>query len=380
MPYIKELEIKDFQSHKVSKLEFSPGLNCIIGSSNQGKSSIIRALSFFIYGYPWKESFIRYGEQESSLSVILDTGNKISRIKGSKVNKYICGKEVYDSFGKDLPIEVVRQINMSEVAIDVDKTINLNVSYQLDPLFLLNENGTIKAKMLNKLSGLHIIDAVLRDLNKDIRDISNEKHQCELDIESMDQDLEIYKDLDTKLITAQQVQEGIIIVEEQQKVLDIRVDLYDLLCTNEGLTLELDKKKQVLNSINVDGLLNDLMTIEKEQIRLSDMELLYNLLLREKSLVNMAEDLKKIDIDVLVIEVRNIELNSLKLSELESLKSSMADIKESIKRCETSAETYKIGYNRYVSEYKEFLLDNKKCPICGNDITEGDVSRCLNQI
>ena len=45
---IKKIIMKNFESHENSEIEFSGGLNLIIGQSNQGKSSIVRALALVV--------------------------------------------------------------------------------------------------------------------------------------------------------------------------------------------------------------------------------------------------------------------------------------------------------------------------------------------
>jgi exonuclease SbcC len=60
--YIKKLSLRNFQSHRETDLEFSPGLNIIVGPSDQGKSAIIRALRWLFYNEPRGTGFIRVGE------------------------------------------------------------------------------------------------------------------------------------------------------------------------------------------------------------------------------------------------------------------------------------------------------------------------------
>ena len=49
---IRKLNIQNIQSHKNTELEFSPGINAIVGSSNNGKSAILRALYWVRYNRP----------------------------------------------------------------------------------------------------------------------------------------------------------------------------------------------------------------------------------------------------------------------------------------------------------------------------------------
>ena len=47
-----QLVIENFQSHEKTALEFCSGINTIVGSSNSGKSAILRALYWVVYNKP----------------------------------------------------------------------------------------------------------------------------------------------------------------------------------------------------------------------------------------------------------------------------------------------------------------------------------------
>ena len=55
---IDKISIKNFQSHPNTELELDPGINVITGSSDNGKTSIFRALYWIIYNRPSGNSFI----------------------------------------------------------------------------------------------------------------------------------------------------------------------------------------------------------------------------------------------------------------------------------------------------------------------------------
>ena len=46
---IRSINIKNIQSHKDTTLEFSPGINAIVGSSNKRKKAVLRALYWAVY-------------------------------------------------------------------------------------------------------------------------------------------------------------------------------------------------------------------------------------------------------------------------------------------------------------------------------------------
>ncbi|MDD3083624.1 MAG: AAA family ATPase, partial [Candidatus ainarchaeum sp.] len=69
---IKTLELKNWRTHKESKLEFGKGTNVIIGVMGSGKSSIINALSYSLFGtFPSLKS-----KQISLNEIIMNKPNK----------------------------------------------------------------------------------------------------------------------------------------------------------------------------------------------------------------------------------------------------------------------------------------------------------------
>ena len=49
---IQSLALKNFQSHKDTLIKFDPGVNVIVGSTDSGKSAIIRALRWLVWNRP----------------------------------------------------------------------------------------------------------------------------------------------------------------------------------------------------------------------------------------------------------------------------------------------------------------------------------------
>ena len=52
MKYKKYLHLINFQSHLNTVIELHPGLNILVGESDQGKTAIIRALRWLFYNEP----------------------------------------------------------------------------------------------------------------------------------------------------------------------------------------------------------------------------------------------------------------------------------------------------------------------------------------
>ena len=54
---IQSLQINNFQSHKYSVMELHKGVNVIIGPSDSGKTTILRALRWLVWNRPSGDAF-----------------------------------------------------------------------------------------------------------------------------------------------------------------------------------------------------------------------------------------------------------------------------------------------------------------------------------
>jgi exonuclease SbcC len=161
---LKNIEIKNFQSHKNTEIEFDSGINVITGPSDQGKSAILRALLWLVTNRPLGTDDIvsHWARDEKdkikeSLQVLLETdGGTVKRLRNSEKNSYslhVSGKKekLYEAFNKDVPEDITAFLRLFDV----------NIQQQHDTPFLLSQSPLDVAKYLNKLVHLDIIDSVL---------------------------------------------------------------------------------------------------------------------------------------------------------------------------------------------------------------------------
>jgi AAA15 family ATPase/GTPase len=120
---IKSVRIRNFQSHKDSELIFNPGVNTIIGTSDQGKSSIFRALNFCITNKPDGTAFVsnwcknKKGNINSNTDVSIQIDDDtVSRVKG-KDNKYILNDKELTAFNKAVPDDVETVFGLTDINI-----------------------------------------------------------------------------------------------------------------------------------------------------------------------------------------------------------------------------------------------------------------------
>ncbi len=77
---IKSIELKNFLVHEYSLIDFVDGINIITGQNGSGKSSIIEAICFCLFGKAIyrnkKEDLIRYGQRDFLIKMIMNNNQR----------------------------------------------------------------------------------------------------------------------------------------------------------------------------------------------------------------------------------------------------------------------------------------------------------------
>jgi exonuclease SbcC len=162
--YLEKVLIENFQAHNKTILQLSRGLNVIFGESDQGKSSIIRAIRWVITNRPLGDSFRKHNTKRTS--VTLKRGNDIiRRRKTNTINDYKVNTEKpHKAPRASVPEDISMLLNMSED----------NIQAQHETYFLVHNTPGQRSKTLNEVAGLEIMDKTLADTNSEIRGVSSE--------------------------------------------------------------------------------------------------------------------------------------------------------------------------------------------------------------
>ena len=244
---IKSLTIENYQSHKKTELFFSSGINVISGSSNNGKTAILRALNWVITNRPqgiaFKSNFSDKKETCRVSLVINDT--EIIRERNNSINSYQVGSSLFTTIGNDVPSEVSSAINISDI----------NCASQFERHFLLMDSPGEVGRTINKVVKLDAIDALISNISSKITSTNKELEIKKQDLDKLNTSLEKFKDF----CVIENLVKQIIEYDSKVKTIENRAKLLSYIVT-EGVRVE-----AIITSIEnkYDGLEEEIKSLEQ---------------------------------------------------------------------------------------------------------------------
>jgi exonuclease SbcC len=224
---IESAEIVLFQPWEYVTLEFLPGVNVIKGTSNEGKSSIMRALRWNLFNYQpqktnWKSHFAD-DKDEHSVGIAFTDEQWVLRLKG-KENNYLAEGLELAAVGTVVPDEIKKITQISDI----------NFQSQDDRYFLLNKSPGVAGKMLNEFVGLQIIDESRTKINGMIRGDKQKLEIVKENIKGTKKQLEAFKHLDK----AERLVNRIDLLQREKDKVSSRKHAIETLCESLGFYKE----------------------------------------------------------------------------------------------------------------------------------------------
>jgi len=348
---LKSLKLSNFQSHENTELIFDPGINAIIGSSDSGKSSILRSLRWAVYNRPSGNAFVSYWAKDQK-----GKQKGITIVNVHKDNKYIQrfrdknGKNGYDINGRqleairtDVPEQIKDFFNLSEV----------NIQSQMDAPFLLSNTPGEVARFFNRIIKLDEIDQALSLIDSKKRSCNNDIKQLTSDEETQEKELLTFKWIDKTepiIKKAEEIEANILRYTGDLDLLRVSVGVY-----KENLSI-------VEKSTLYVKLEDNIKEIERIQVEIDGKkDILYNLLTTGAEFDSKSKIIKHYDS---IIKIESSVDRAVKLSGkyeearlmLQNYKKSLQDYKELNEKIST--------VDKELKELKDKMPNT--CPVCGN--------------
>jgi len=199
--YITKVRIENFQSHEDTEFDLSPGINLIVGSSEAGKSAILRAINFALHNEPRGDDFVRQERDETRVHLWWNDGCYLCRIKGENRNAVLIkDKDGYESgferIGNSLPPEALAVLGNPPTD---DESGPISYADQHQPLFLVTLSASELPKTISRLTGIDDFEDAAELLNKKANSANRQIKDSTKRIESFNEQLKKYNNLDNNL-------------------------------------------------------------------------------------------------------------------------------------------------------------------------------------
>jgi len=379
--HIASLELRNFQLHKDTKIEFSPGLNIILGSNNRGKSTIMRAIQYLVTCRPTTEieGLTRWGNNALFIKLTMSDGSWVIREKGKDINQY----QVYDArkggdplrlsgFGISVPEQVVETLGMGLVSFGNRKNVFLNLSQQ-DEVFLIGEGEIEMARWMYSITNLNDIRGAMDQMTRECRTLGDQVKDSDIRIDELQRKMSGMPDLDMLMMALQsdeeirdRVSESLSEVRRMEVILDGMMSL-----KRKAIPVKnrIDVRRMLLAEVtpyltsiedDADGL-RELIRLDEsiDKIEGDIAEIRF----RDRSLVQK----KRIDMSGLTEEA--IRLEDL-LDVLAAIEEMERDIGTGMSNIAASERVKEKVMEEIIDLEKEMFGDDLTCPLCGQVVGE----------
>jgi len=133
-----------------------PGVNVIVGPSDNGKSAILKMIDWLRTNQPGTVADILNWDVPDGkvYGRVITSRGSVSRKRGKGTGVYIVNKEEFRAFGRNVPAEATGVLGLSD----------LNVQMQLDRHFLILDSPGEVSRQLNRITKLEKLDTALATL------------------------------------------------------------------------------------------------------------------------------------------------------------------------------------------------------------------------
>jgi len=346
---IKEVYIQNFQSHKQTVLSLAPGINVILGSSDSGKTAILRALRWLIWNRPQGDAFRSNWGGDTSVSLRIASDDRdflITRGKSKSDNIYTLDNLEFRAFGTDVPEEIANVLNINEI----------NFQQQLEKPFLLDSSPGEIASHFNHIAHLDTIDFAISNIQKWTRNAEQRIITMQEQKSNLEESLEQYAHLD-------EVERVVLATEALEKhrlnLIQWKVNVSRLLHEIQ----EVERKKEIiLHWIKLERTVTELVKLKHDHDGLFD---ILNKLEEINSDISLFSDILGMEkkVNIILERISKVKIYAQQFRQLKTLIKSIAKTEQQYAKIQSLRADYEL-------QFGDLMPD--QCPLCGQVIIKDD--------
>jgi chromosome segregation ATPase len=369
MRYIKTIKLENFQSYKKETIQLTPGLNIILGSSDSGKSAILRAISFVLYNYPRNNTIIHNGANDVKVTLEFSDGTQVTRIRGTR-NAYEAidnkGKKYkLDSIDKAIPDEIKALLNNPP-----EDDFNGFISYadQFSKMFLVDLSPSDLPRSLSNLTGIEMLEESAKQLMQSYKSIEKQTKSDEKDYVKLLGELSVFDCLEEYECMLEKISQKTLELENLEKqLLELEeLDWVEDFSFNQSCINELQEIIEMCDLIipKIKNLRQEVDNYDKLEI--------FNLFSKDHHEID--------DVDLLESIIENVNTSAVSIQNLQKQINSLIyyeKINQEYQEIKTQGESITLEYKqtkyeldiveKELKEFKQMLIkEGIQCEICGS--------------
>jgi len=336
---ISNVTIKNFESWENVTFSLDKGVTVIVGMSDQGKSGIIRALTWNAQNRPlgnsFRNDFLKDKKESVSVAVTYDENVIERKRNATNVNQYtINDQEPMVALRSDTPVEISNLTRM--------KKVNFQGQHPSDQYFLLADKPGEVAKKFNKVAGLEIMDKAIADISSQVRLVNSKISLCKEEIETREKQIQDFEWVEKAKIHARKLKKINVSINEKRgqltyldtvtikikqleqelmgfgKIVDAQIDLDFLTALKDDLNTFTKQRDTLIYDSNVaielNTRLNDMHSTTSASIALNELVRLHNHRAKTKRLYDNIQKLAQ-SLDYKEKETKIVKMEFKKASE-----------------------------------------------------------------
>jgi exonuclease SbcC len=406
---IKKVVLRNWKCHLESEFEFCEGTNCLLGIMGAGKTSVLDAICFALFGtFPHlQQKRVKLDEvimkkptqqQKAEVRVTFEVDGdeyvvirKIERKKGSSAELRKNGElievqpqRVNETIEKILKIDYdlfTRAIYSEQNRLDLFLTIPKGQRMRkIDELLRLDKFENARSSVVSLINKVKAArdeaEKILESLEsesdvKNVEVIEKQVEECEKKIKGLTREMEeIEKEIKERTENFEKLK------AIKEKTLQLEKDYERALALKMRLESEIKSLEEKFRGKSVERIKNELSTVEKEceafQKKIQELEITLD---KERKELEKAK-IKKVEIERMEKELELLEKrkkqieNWLKEKDVKKTKEELEVVEKELTDIREKIYEFKIYIQEAEKSLKELEKVEGKCPICEAKLDE----------